>query len=235
MKYNQIITKLKSMRNPENIAGMARYGIKAKNALGISAPALKAIAKEIGKDHAIAERLWNSSIREARIVAAFIDDPKLVTGDQMERWVLDFDSWDVCDTCCLYLFDKTVYAHSKAMEWSEREEEFVKRAAFALMASLAVHNKKADDELFETFLPVIKRESTDERNFVKKAINWALRQMGKRNQTLNRAAIEAAHEIRLIDSRAARWIAADALRELTSEQVQQRLRTKTEKVMMTKR
>jgi 3-methyladenine DNA glycosylase AlkD len=227
MKYTEIITRLKSMRNPENIAGMARYGIKPKNALGISAPTLKAIAKEIGKDHAMAERLWKSGIRESRIIAALIDDPKLVTGDQMERWVLDFDSWDVCDTCCMYLFDKTAYAYSKAIEWSEREEEFVKRAAFALMAALAIHDKKADDEMFEMFLPVIKREATDERNFVKKAINWALRQIGKRNQTLNRVAIDTGQEIRRIDSRAARWIAADALRELTGEQVQQRLRAKS--------
>lgn len=216
------------MRNPANIAGMARYGIRSKNVLGVSAPTLKAIAKEIGKDHALAQQLWDSNIREARIIAALVDDPKLVTGDQMERWVLDFDSWDVCDTCCMNLFDKTVYAYSKAMEWTEREEEYVKRAAFALMAALAIHDKKADDQMFEMFLPVIKRESTDERNFVKKAVNWALRQVGKRNQTLNRTAIETAQEIRRIDSRAARWVAADALRELMSEQVQQRLRAKTD-------
>lgn len=214
------------MSSPANIAGMARFGIKPKKAFGISTPTLKAIAKEIGKDHQLAESLWSSGIREARIIAALIDDPKFVTGDQMERWVLDFDSWDVCDACCMYLFDKTVYAYSKAMDWAEREEEYVKRAAFALMASLAIHDKKADDELFETFLPVIKRESVDDRNFVKKAVNWALRQIGKKNQTLNLAAIETAREIRLIDSRSARWIAADALRELTGEQVQQRLRSR---------
>jgi len=187
---------------------------------------LKSIAKETGKDHELAERLWSSGIREARIIAAMIDDPKLVTGDQMERWVLDFDSWDVCDSCCMYLFDRTAYAYSKAIDWAEREEEYVKRAAFALMASLAIHDKRADDELFEMFLPVIKRESVDGRNFVKKAVNWALRQTGKRNLTLNRAAIETAREIRLIDSRSARWIAADALRELAGEPVQQRLRKK---------
>jgi len=152
-----------------------------------------------------------------------IDDPKEVTEVQMERWVKDFDSWDICDQCCSNLFDKTDLAYQKAVEWSAREEEFVKRAGFVLMAALAVHDKKAEDEAFLQFLPLIKRESTDARNFVKKAVNWALRQIGKRNIVLNTKAIETAKEIRKLETRSAQWIAADALRELTSEKIQRRL------------
>lgn len=153
-----------------------------------------------------------------------IDEPKMVTVKQMENWVKDFDSWDLCDQCCGDLFDKTEFAYQKAMEWSKRDEEFVKRAGFVLMAKLALHDKKAEDKAFLTFLPIIKRESIDDRNFVKKAVNWALRQIGKRNVDLNIAAVETAKEIQKMDSRSAKWIAADALRELTSEAVQQRLR-----------
>jgi len=152
--------------------------------------------------------------------------PKRVTEAQMEQWVQDFDSWDVCDQCCMNLFRKTPFAHAKVVEWSGCEEEFVKRASFALMATLAVHDKKADNAQFEQWLPLIKREATDERNFVKKAVNWALRQIGKRNLALNAAAIQTATEIEAIDSKSARWIAKDALRELTGEKVQQRLKEK---------
>jgi len=186
-------------------------------------PRLQKLAKEIGKDHQLAGQLWASGIREARLLACMVADPKATTREQMERWVADFDSWDVCDTCCGYLFDRTSVAYSKALEWSSREEEFVKRAGFALTAFLVVHDKKAPDEKFMQFLPVIKREATDDRNFVKKAVNWALRQIGKRNMRLNLAAIETAQEIREIDSRSARWIAADALRELKGDAVQARL------------
>ncbi len=142
----------------------------------------------------------------------------------MDRWVKDFDSWDVCDQCCGNLFDKAKAAHQKALEWSSRKEEFVKRAGFALMAALSVHDKKTSNATFLKFLEAIKKEATDERNFVKKAINWGLRQIGKRNLQLNRAAITAAKEIQKMDSRSARWIAADALRELTSAPIQKRLR-----------
>jgi 3-methyladenine DNA glycosylase AlkD len=152
-----------------------------------------------------------------------IDDPAAVTGGQLERWVVDFDSWDLCDQCCSNLFDKTSYAYRKAVEWSKRREEFVKRAGFVLMAVLAVHDKKAGDRQFLRFLPVIKREATDARNFVKKAVNWALRQIGKRNRTLNQAAVDVGKEIKAIDSKAARWIANHALRELTSEKIQKSL------------
>jgi 3-methyladenine DNA glycosylase AlkD len=204
---------------------MAQFGIGVENAFGgIRVPVLRRLAREIGKNHRLAEELWKSGIHEARHLAAMIDEPARVTEAQMERWVKKFDSWDVCDGCCLNLFAKTPFAFRKSIEWSRRKEEFVKRAAFSLMAVLAVHHKTLADEKFEKLLSVIKRESGDQRNFVKKAVNWALRQIGKRNLRLNAAAIETAEEIGEIDSRSARWIAADALRELKSDAVQKRLR-----------
>ena len=224
MKYNDIIQKIKSLSNPEAVKGMARFGINPENTYGVSIPNLREMAKETGKDHALAQQLWVSGIHEARLLASFIDEAGMVTGAQMESWVRDFDSWDVCDQCCSSLFDKTKFAHQKAVEWSEREEEFVKRAGFTLMATLSVHDKKATDEVFASFLPLIKREADDSRNFVKKSVNWALRQIGKRNRNLNQMAVKAAEEIQRIDSKSARWIAADAIRELTSEKVQKRLK-----------
>lgn len=223
MDSSAVIKKLKSLANPENVAGMARFGINPNNTLGIAVPVLRDIAKEVGGDHELAEELWSSGIHEARILACFVDKPELVTESQMEGWVKDFNSWDVCDLCCSDLFDRTKFAHQKAVEWSEREEEFVKRAGFTLMAALAVHDKKATDADFQKFLPIIKREATDNSNFVRKAVNWALRNIGKRNRNLNKMAIKTAEEIKQIDSKSARWIAADALRELTGEAVQKRL------------
>jgi 3-methyladenine DNA glycosylase AlkD len=223
MQYDEIIDQLKSLSNPEAIAGMARFGIKSEKTLGVSIPNLRKIAKKTGKNHTLALQLWDSDIHEARILAGMVDDPEMVTEEQMESWVKDFDSWDVCDQCCLNLFDKTEFAYQKAIEWSERSEEFVKRTGFVLMAQFAVHDKKASDKDFMQFFPIIKREATDERNFVKKAVNWALRQIGKRNLNLNDKAIEIAKEIQQLDSKSAKWIATDALRELTSEAVQKRL------------
>ena len=225
MKYNEVLAKLKSLSDPEAIAGMARFGISPENIYGISIPNLQKIAGQIGKDHLLAGQLWSSGIHEARILACMTDDPEMVTEEQLEHWVKDFDSWDICDQCCNKLFDKTGFAYQKAVEWSERPEEFVKRAGFVLMTQLAVHDKKAENSRFELFFPIIARESKDARNFVKKAVNWALRQIGKRNPELNRRAIEVAEEIRQKDSKAARWIAGDALRELTGDKVQERLRT----------
>ena len=224
MQYDEILERLKSLSNPEAVLGMTRFGINPENAYGISIPNLRKMAKEIGRAHVLAEQLWSSGIHEVRILACMIDDPNMVTEAQLERWVKGFDSWDVCDQCCSNLFDKTEFAYRKAIEWSERGEEFVKRAGFVLMAALSVHDKKADAGRFEQFFPIIKREATDGRNFVKKGVNWALRQIGKRNRTLNKIAIEVANEIRQIDSKAARWISDDALRELTSDKVQRRLR-----------
>lgn len=205
---------LQSLSNPAAVAGMARFGINPRNTFGVSIPELRKLAKRAGKDHELARDLWSSGIHEARILAAMIDVPELVTGKQMDSWAGDFDSWDVCDQCCSNLFDRTRFAYQKALVWSRDKGEFVKRAGFTLMAVLAVHDKKASDKEFIKFLPVIKRESVDERNFVRKAVNWALRQIGKRNAGLRKLAVKTAQEIRKIDSKSARWIASDALREL---------------------
>ncbi|HJS30159.1 MAG TPA: DNA alkylation repair protein [Anaerolineales bacterium] len=210
-----ILADLRLHGDPAGAAGMARFAIRGQEVLGVKIPILRKMAKEIGRDHQLAQALWETGVHEVRLLAGFIDDPKEVGEAQMEAWVLDFDSWDVCDQVVGGLFDKTDLAFHKAHEWSRRDEEFVKRAGFVMMASLAVHDKKALDEVFLEFLPVIVRESIDERNFVKKAVNWALRQIGKRNPRLRRSAIETAEQIRMLDSKAARWIAADALRELT--------------------
>lgn len=213
MNCDTIIAKLKSCAkpSPKNIAGMARFGINTQNALCISIPVLRKIAKEIGKSHKLALELYDSGIHEAKILAGMVDKPEKVTGKQIEKWVRGFDSWDVCDQVCSNLFDKTCFAWQKAISWSKRKEEFVKRAGFATMA---VHDKKASDEDFMKFFPLIKKESVDERNFVKKAVNWALRQIGKRNRNLKKEAIKTAREILKMNSKSARWIARDALREL---------------------
>jgi len=217
---------LKALGSPENVAGMARFGIVVRNAYGISAPALRKLAKQIGRDHALAQQLWRSGNHDARGLAALIDDPAVVDARQMESWAKDFDSWAVVDGTCNNLFRATALAHQKAAEWAEREEEFVKRAGFSLMACLAVHNKQVPDAHFLRLLTIIKREATDERNFVKKAVNWALRQIGKRNLRLREAAISTAKQIQRLDSKAARWIAADALRELTSKKTVAMVRAK---------
>ena len=227
MQYDDILKKLKSLSDPKAVEGMARFGINPENTFGVSIPNLRKMAKETGRDRALAQQLWTSAIHEARILASMIDDPKTVTEEQMERWVKDFDSWDVCDQCCMNLFEKTKFAYQKAVEWSSNDKEFIKRTGFVLMARLAVSDKKADDKQFEPFLPIIKREASDNRNFVKKAVNWALRQIGKRNLNLNRKAIETAKEIQEIASKSARWVASDALRELTGKAVLERLQAKS--------
>lgn len=220
----RVIEEIRGLGNPENLPGIARYGIRTDKAYGVSIPKIRNLAKKIGKQHDLAEQLWKTGIHEARILAGMIDDPTKVTEAQMERWAGDFDSWDVVDGACGNLLDRTRFAVSKAYDWSTRNEEYVKRAGFVLMAELAVHDKKAADKVFLDFLPVIVRESTDDRNFVRKAVNWSLRQIGKRNTALNKAAVRTAETIQKIDSKAARWIAADALRELTSDAVQEKLR-----------
>ncbi len=224
--FNDIIEKLKSVSNPDAVGGMARFGITPENTFGVSIPNLRKIAKETKKNHALAQQLWESGFRETMILASMIDELEMVTEEQMEKWVLDFDYWEICDQCCMNLFEKTGFAYEKAIEWSLRDEQFVKRAGFVLMARLAVSDKKADDSRFEQFFPIMVREVDDERNYVKKAVNWALRQIGKRNLTLNEKAIETAMEIQKIDSKSARWIASDAIRELSGEVVQKRLRKK---------
>lgn len=218
-----MIATLREMGDPANLAGMARFGIETEHALGISVTELRAYARTLGRDHDLAAALWSSGIHEARVLATLVDDPALVTEAQMDDWVADLDSWDLCDGLCGNLFDRTPFAFDKAIAWSRREEEFVKRAGFALMAWAAVHRKDTDDAPFVGFLPRIEAEATDDRTYVKKAVNWSLRQIGKRNATLNRRAIATARRIGRIDARAARWIAADALRELQSEAVRERL------------
>jgi len=219
-----VLDRLQSKAKPEQLKGMAKYGISIEQRLGVSVPNMRKLAKELGRDHKLALSIWKTGIAEARILAGMVGDPDRLTEEQMEEWVKDIDSWDVCDQVCMNLFEKNQLAWKKIIDWSDREEEFVKRTAFSLIACLAWHDKKASDEKFIGLLPVITRATTDERNFVKKAVNWALRNIGKRNLNLNRAAINAAREIQRLDSRAARWIAADAIRELESDAVQSRLK-----------
>ncbi|MBI4299078.1 MAG: DNA alkylation repair protein [Chloroflexi bacterium] len=228
MQYQEIIQRIKALSNPEAVSNMERFGISASNTYGVSIPNLRAIAKDADKNHSLAQQLWASGIHEARILASMIDEATKVTPEQMEGWVKDFDSWDVCDGCCNNLFYKTSFAYQKALEWSSRSEEFVKRAGFVLMACLAVHDKRAADERFLGFLSLIIRGSVDDRNFVRKAVNWALRQIGKRNLNLNQAAIETARTIQGIDSKSAKWVASDALRELASGKIQLRLQRQEE-------
>jgi 3-methyladenine DNA glycosylase AlkD len=218
-----VLRKLQAHARPDNLAGMARYGMTVEKRLGVAVPVMRQIAKEIGPDHKLALALWDTEIAEARMLASMVEEPQAVTEKQMERWVRDLDSWDVCDQVCMNLFEKMPQAWKKIPEWAEREQEFVKRAAFALLACLAWHDRTMDDEQFLSLFPVLKRGATDERNYVKKAVNWALRNIGKRNTKLHRAAIQLAKEIQALDSKAARWIAADALRELQSDAVRQRL------------
>jgi 3-methyladenine DNA glycosylase AlkD len=224
VSVKDVMDKLQGKAQPERLTGMAKYGMTVEQRLGVSVPDMRKLAKEIGRDHKLALDLWRTGIAEARIVAAMVGDPAKLTEDQMEDWVKDINSWDVCDQVCMNLFEKNQLAWRKIADWSEREEEFVKRTAFSLIACLAWHDKKASDGKFIELLPVIIRGATDERNFVKKAVNWALRNIGKRNLNLNRAAIDAAKEIKQLDSKAARWVASDTLRELGSDAIQSRLK-----------
>jgi 3-methyladenine DNA glycosylase AlkD len=219
----QVVARLKEQARPDQLEGMQRFGMAREGRLGLSMPDMRKLAKELGKNHNLALELWKTGIAEARIIAALIDDPKLLAEKQMENWVKDFNSWDVCDQTCSELFAKSPLAWQKVVDWSKRDEDYVKRAAFALLASLAWHDKKADNKCFIELQPVIVQASTDERNFVRKAVNWALRNIGKRNIRLNQVAIDTARKIRKLNSKAARWIASDAIRELESEMVRKRL------------
>lgn len=221
-----VLRELKKLADPKVRRQMAYFGVNVPNAHGITTPMLHALARRIGKDQQLAEQLWASGVHEARILAALIGEADKITSTQMDRWARDFNAWDVVDSSCCYLYAYAAPAWRKVYQWSRRREEFVKRAAFSLAAYLSYKDKNAPDARFEKFLRMIEREATDERNFVRKAVNWALRNIGKRNLRLNRAAIRAAERIRRQDSRAARWVAADALRELKSEAVQKRLRRK---------
>ncbi len=228
---NQIMERLRGMAGPDGTAGMAKFGINTHNAIGISLWDLRKLAKEIDTDHTLAGQLWATGVHEAKLLASIVDDPKQVDEAQLEAWVIEFDSWDICDQVCDNLFGLTPYAWAKAVEWSSRPEEFVKRAGFVLMCVAAVHHKKAGDQEFEAFFPLIVRQANDERMYVKKAVNWALRQIGKRNLALNARAIQVAGEVKALGTPPARWIASDALRELTSAKVQERLVAKQNKAV----
>lgn len=220
------LEELRALGERRNVQGMARFGIRAKIAYGVAKPKMDALARRIGKDHPLALDLWDSGVHDARILAGMIDLPREVSSAQMEGWVRDFDNWDVCDGTCCHLFVFAASAWKKAIVWSRRDPEFIKRAGFALMACLAYRDKQATDAQFRRLLPLIEREAYDNRNFVRKAVNWALRNIGKRNLRLNREATRAAARIRRQDLPSARWIAADALRELQGAAVQARLRRK---------
>ncbi len=222
--FSDILRELEDNANPSNLTGMAKVGITPDFAFGTKIPVIRAIAKRVKRNHALGLRLWEKNNRETRILASMVAEPKMVTEELMEQWVLEFNYWEICDQVIMNLFEKTPFAYMKCFEWSERDEEFVKRAGFVIMARLAVCDKKAENSEFLKFLPIIKAHSTDERNMVKKGINWALRQIGKRNRTLNEEALKTTREILEIDSKHAQWIAKDALKELTSEAIQNRLK-----------
>lgn len=222
--FDEVFEELKSKARPDQLEGMARFAIVGEGRLGLSMPDLRGMAKEIGADHEIALKLWDTGIPDARILAGLIEDPKQITREQAEKWALDFSSWDVCDQVSGTLED-VPFADDLIREWAVRDEEFVKRAAFAIIAGIAWHSKDAPDERFDDYLEIIKDSSDDDRNFVRKAVNWALRNIGKRNMALNKAALKAAYEIREQGTKSARWIAADAIRELESEKIQERLRS----------
>ncbi|MFZ4768502.1 MAG: DNA alkylation repair protein [Roseimicrobium sp.] len=221
---DSVLDELRAQGHPVNAAGMARFGIRTDKALGVSVPAVRALAKHIGRHHALALELWESEVHEARLLTAFIGSAAELSEDEMERLAGQVDSWDICDQLCGELFAKHPLAYAKAAAWSKREEEFVKRAAFALMARLAVRDKKAEDAKFLAFLPLIEQEADDDRNMVKKAVSWALRQIGKRNRMLHEHAMTCGERIAAHGSRAARWIASDALRELRKPEVIARLK-----------
>ncbi|HUX86554.1 MAG TPA: DNA alkylation repair protein [Chloroflexota bacterium] len=211
----RVLDVLHALADPSVVASMEHFAIRPTTIrLGVSIPKLRGLARQLGHDHALAEALWQSGMHEAQILAALVDEPTLVTEEQMERWAVGFDSWNICDACCQDLFRKTPYAGQKVREWSARPEQFVKRAAFALIAEIARHDKTSDDAVYLAYLPIIEREADDDRNFVKKAVNWALREIGKRNPNLRDAAISTGLRLREHQSASARWTANNALREL---------------------
>ncbi len=220
---SEVLERLRAAADPTRLEGMARYGIRTDDALGVTVTELRQLARPYRRDHGLAESLWVTGIHEARILASIVEDPEQVTEAQMEAWVADFDSWDLCDQVCANLFDRTPSAFDKAIEWSARSEPFVRRAGLALMACLAVHAKNEPDERFERLLPSIAAAATDERNPVRKATSWALRQIGKRGPHLHQRAIATAEQIGAVEDRSARWVARDVLRELRSQRVVERL------------
>lgn len=223
-RVREALAWLKRRASKKNVAGMARYAIVSRNVLGVSVADVRVLAKQLGRDHALALALWDTDVYEARMLTAFVDEPARVTAAQMDRWVKDFDNWAICDTLCFHLFDKTPHAWTRIKSWSTRKPEFERRAAFALLASVALHDKGMPDAPFVQALPVIERAAADDRNFVKKAVSWALRGVGRRNRALNAEAVVVARRLAASPERPARWVGKDALRELTSAPVQRRLK-----------
>jgi 3-methyladenine DNA glycosylase AlkD len=210
------LASLEKMSTPHDRANLARFGITASKAFGVSMSNIQVLAKRLGRDHELAAALWATGWYEARLLTSFVDDPARVTPAQMDRWCRDFDNWGICDTVCFHLFDKTPHAWGKVATWGNKRHEFVKRAAFALLASLALHDKRASDASFVRCLPLIERAAADERNFVKKGVSWALRLIGRRNPTLNAAALAVARRLSTSPDPAARWVGKGAVKELTS-------------------
>ncbi len=225
----EIFAELQALGNPDNVAGMARYGIRSALVFGVPVPVIRGRARALGRDHRLALALWETGALETRLLAGLVDEPAKVTRGQMERWVRGFDSWALVDGTCSNLFDRTPFAREKALAWSGRSAEHVKRAGFVLMAAMTVHAKQAPDALFLEFLPVIESHATDGRNLVKKAVNWALRQIGKRNSRLHREALAVCRRLRSSDSASARWVASDALRELTNPRTIEGIERRTDK------
>ena len=223
MEKDEVLVWLKQRGTQRTVKGMARYGIEAERAFGVPMGTLLSLSKRIGKDHALAMALWESGWYEARLLAALVGDPQRVTRRQMNAWAASFENWADCDTACFKLFDRTPFAWEKSRQWSSSPREFVKRGGFALMACLALHDRAAPDKSFLAFLPVIEKGARDERNFVKKAVSWALRAIGRRNQALNAAGLAVANRLALADQAASRWVGKDALRELTSPKVRSQL------------
>lgn len=209
---------------------MARYGLPSDNALGVSVADIRLLAKRVGRNHDLALALWETGIYEARMLTSFVDEPSRVTPAQMDRWCRDFDNWGICDTLCFHLFDKTPHAWKKITKWSDARAEFVKRASFALLASVALHDKTAPDKPFLDSFKLIERAATDDRNFVKKAVSWALRGIGKRNSKLNAAAVTLASRLAGSTDATARWVGKDALRDLATPATPQRLEREGRKV-----
>jgi 3-methyladenine DNA glycosylase AlkD len=222
MTLNDIVAELRAHGSARNRAGQANFGINVDTVLGVSVPDIRKLAKRVGRDHALAQELWDTGIHEARHLAAMVDEPSKVTKAQMQRWARSFNSWDLVDGCCSNLFCRTPHAFDMAIRWSSAKPEYTKRAGFALMAYLA-HANRATDATLRSFLPIIELEANDDRPYVRKAVNWALRDIGKRNTSLNASAIKTAERIKALNTRPARWIASDALRELRSDAVQARL------------
>jgi len=221
---DDVVAKLRRMGNQSVREGMARFAIPSENAFGVAVGEMRKYAKELGRNHELAAELWEARWYEARMLACFVDDPTEVTPSQMDRWAKDFDSWAICDTACFHLFDRTPHAWSKVRQWAKRKDEFVRRASFALLACLALHDKKGSDEPFAEALALIEQYSDDDRNFVKKAVNWALRAIGRRSAALHGPALALSQKLGAMDLRSARWIGKDAARELIKNPPRRRAR-----------